>query len=190
MSWETKEDLFKELSKQALLNRLHYLSVVAPRCDDDGDPLPYATWENCDHVVFSKTYDGHTLKQSDRNMRQFQDDVMAEDLRYGAAIGRVRCAGYYAFTLTPYLFYETRGPFILSSSNYEETYNNITELKQAVQSNANTINLPIYDTHYNVIGCVRPHHSHLYKREPVRKPQKYQAMQRVYDWYVINSCHV
>ena len=31
--------------------------------------------------------------------------------------------------------------------------------------------------------------SHLYQKMPKKLPKKYQAIEPVYDWYVINDCH-
>lgn len=195
MSHEKYSDLFENMTKDMLLRRLKRLDKSAPRDDEFGNELEYANWRGCRNVLIEKDYSGHTERQAKHNIDQFYDDVL-EKISNGSAIGRVRDAGYLAFTVTPHMLYSVkRSSFPVSlrvGYGWNERsikFKNITELKDYLKYHSNAIEKTIYDKHHQPIGFVDIKDQHLYQKMPKKRPKKYQAIKPVYDWYVINDCH-
>lgn len=195
MSHEKHSDLFENMTKDMLLRHLNRLDEISPTCDEFGNELDFANWRGCRNVLIEKDYSGHTEHQAKHNIDQFYDDVL-EKISNGSAIGRVRDAGYLAFTVTPHMFFNfKRNSFPVSlrvGYGWNERsikFKNITELKDYLKYHSNAIEKTIYDKHHQPIGFVDIKDQHLYQKMPKKRPKKYQAIKLVYDWYVINDCH-
>lgn len=195
MSHEKYSNLFKNMTEDMLWRRLNRLDETAPTRDEFGNELEFANWRGCSHVLVNATYNGHTERQAKRNIDQFYDDVL-ENTVNGSSVGRVRDAGYLAFTVIPHMFFNfKRSSFPVSlrvGYGWNERsikFKNITELKDYLKYHSNAIEKTIYDKHHQPIGFVDIKDQHLYQKMPKKRPKKYQAIKPVYDWYVINDCH-
>lgn len=199
MSHETQSELFENMTYDMLLNKLKQLDKMSPDTDEFGNELSYPNWRGCSRILIEKRYDGHTERQLDHNIDHFFDEVIySPNLSNGSAIARVRDAGYLAYLLKPELFGKNnRGPFhVYVNAQYGISYilepyeyRNVTELKQAILRNPDFLGKSIYDKNEKVIGKVVIKEQHLYKKSPKKLAKKYQNIEHVYDWYVINDCH-